>query len=219
MNITYKSLLPLVACAALAGASPAMAQSSGSRTKAPTQTAAPAATTTATGAPKTLVLYDLPSGTPWDKLGFAYGIMLRNLLGHFDAQVDMMPVQQYTAGKLGGYSATFYLGAAYDHQIPAAFLADAVAAPKPVVWFKYNLWQLAWNPTYNFQAATGINLVGLRGLNAVPTPSSPNPGFFDTVKYKNLDFVKYYSYDSVRNIVNADPDIGHVSVDATKATV
>ena len=69
------------------------------------------------------MLYDAPSGTPWDKLGFAYAIMLRNLLGHFDAQVDLMPVQQYTAGKVNGYDATFYLGAYYDHQLPAAFLS------------------------------------------------------------------------------------------------
>ena len=61
-----------------------------------------------------LALYDAPSGTPWDKLGFAYSIMLRNLLGHFDAQVELKPVQQYTAGSLANYSATFYLGAAYD---------------------------------------------------------------------------------------------------------
>src|SRR5205085_7714281 len=75
------------------------------------------------GAPRALVLYDAPTGTPWDKLGFSYAIMLRNLLGHFDAQVDMMPVQQYTAGRLNGYNATFYLGATYDHPIPPAFLA------------------------------------------------------------------------------------------------
>jgi hypothetical protein len=171
-------------------------------------------------APKTLVLYDAPSGTPWDKLGFAYAIMLRNLLGHFDAQVDLVPVQQYTAGRLLDYTATFYLGSAYDHQIPAAFLADAAVAAKPVVWFKYNLWQLAGNAAYNFTPSTGIQSLGLRGLNAVPTAANTNPGFFDTVKYKNLDFVKYYNYDAVRNLVNADPDIGHVAViDAAKAAV
>jgi uncharacterized protein YdaL len=176
-------------------------------------------TPTATTPPKVLALYDASTGTEWDKMGLAYAIMLRNLLGHFDAQVDMLPVQQYTAGRLNNYSATFYMGALYDHQIPAAFLQDAVSTTKTVVWFKYNLWQLAWNSTYNFTAAKGIAFNGLRGLNAAPSSTNPNPGFFDTVKYKNLDFVKYYQYDATRNAVNADPDMGWVGIaDPAKAT-
>jgi uncharacterized protein YdaL len=168
--------------------------------------------------PKVLALYDLPSGTSWDKLGFAYTIMLRNLLGHFDAQVDMVPVQQYTAGRMEGYTATFYMGAAYDHQLPAAFLSDANTTSKTLVWFKYNLWQLAWNRTaYNFEASKGIQFWGLKGMNAQPSSANPNPGFFDTVKYKGLDFVKYYQYDAARNVMDADPDIGWVNLDPAKA--
>jgi uncharacterized protein YdaL len=180
----------------------------------------PAQATPPATPPKVLALYDAPSGTPWDKLGFAYAIMLRNLLGHFDAQVEMLPVQQYTPGKVEGYTATFYLGSAYDHPIPAAFLADATATTKTVVWFKYNLWQLAWDPAYGFTGAKGIQFNGLRGLDAAPSASNPEPGFFSTVKYKELDFVKYYSFDSVRGVVNSDPDIGHVAVaDPVKAQV
>jgi len=53
-------------------------------------------------APKVLALYDAPVGTPWDKLGFAYTIMLRNLLGHFDTTaIDMRPVEGYATGTLG----------------------------------------------------------------------------------------------------------------------
>jgi uncharacterized protein YdaL len=196
MKIFHRIILALVACLGFAAGAQA-------------QTVA---------APKVLALYDQPSGTEWDKLGFAYAIMLRNLLGHFDAQVDLVPVQQYTPGAVNNYTATFYLGAAYDHQLPAAFLSDAVSTTKTVVWFKYNLWQLAWNPTYNFTATKGINLAGLHGLSAQPTPSNPKPPFFDTVKYKGLDFVKYYQYDAAKNVVTADPDIGWVTIaDATKA--
>lgn len=203
MKTFYRYLLPLLAaCAMFIGGKPVSAQ-----------------TTVPTTPPKVLALYDAPSGTPWDKLGFAYAIMLRNLLGHFDAQVDMVPVQQYTAGSLNNYTATFYLGAAYDHQIPAAFLSDASTTTKTVVWFKYNIWQLAWNSAYNFTAAKGIQFNGLRGLNEAPSSTNPKPGFFETVKYKNLDFNKYYEYDSTRNVVNSDPDIGWVAIaDAAKAT-
>jgi len=176
--------------------------------------------TTASAAPKVLALYDAPVGSAYDKLGYAYTIMLRNLLGHFDAQVDMLPVSQYTAGKVNGYDATFYLGAFYDNPLPAAFLSDAATTTKTMVWFKYNLWQLSGNAAYNFTANKGIQFNGLRGMNAVPSAADANPGFFDTVKYKNLDFVKYYSYDSGKNVINADPDIGVAAVaDATKASV
>ncbi|MEJ8839655.1 DUF2334 domain-containing protein [Ramlibacter sp. AN1133] len=209
MKYLRRFFLGLVACAALAGmlglvgAPAAQAQT----------------TTTTTPPPKALVLYDLTSGTPWDKLGFAYAIMLRNLLGHFQAQVDVVPVQQYTAGSVENYTATFYMGSAYDNPLPAAFLADAASTAKTVVWFKYNIWQLAWDPAYNFTAKTGIQYVDLLGMNAQPTSANPNPGFYDTVKYKGLDFVKFYQYDAGRNVINADPDIGHIAIaDATKAT-
>ncbi|MBC5783126.1 DUF2334 domain-containing protein [Ramlibacter sp. USB13] len=180
-----------------------------------TTTPPPASTTTP---PKVLVLYDAPSGTPWDKLPQAYAIMLRNLLGHFDAAVDMVPVQQYAAGAVENYTATFYLGGIYDNQLPAAFLGDAATTTKTLVWFKYNIWQLAWNSTYNFTANRGIQYNGLKGMNAAPSSGKPNPGFFDTVKYKGLDFVKYYQYDAARNQINGDPDMGWaVIADATKA--
>jgi uncharacterized protein YdaL len=87
-----------------------------------------------------------------------------------------------------------------------------------VVWFKYNIWQLAWDPAYNFTLNKGIELRGLAGLNAEPTSSNPKPGFYEEVRYKGLSFNKYYQYDSVRNVVNADPDIGWVRIaDTTKA--
>jgi uncharacterized protein YdaL len=170
-------------------------------------------------APKVLVLYDQPSGTEYDKLTFAYAIMMRNLLGHFDASVDMVPVQQYITGAVNNYSATFYLGGIYDNPVPAAFLGDAATTTKPLVWIKDNIWQLAWG-NYNFTASKGIQFNTLVGMNAAPSSNNPNPGFYDTVQYKGLDFVKYYQYDSARNVINADPDIGSVTVtDATKATV
>lgn len=168
--------------------------------------------------PKTLVLYDAPPGTEFEKLGMGYAIMLRNLLGHFDAQVDLVPVQNYTAGKVNSYDATFYLGAYYGNSLPAAFLSDAATTQKTFVWFKYNIWDLAWDASYNFQATRGFGFSGLRGMNAVPNSGNPTPGFFDTVSYKNKPFVKYYAFDSATGTVNADPDIGVTAItDPAKA--
>jgi uncharacterized protein YdaL len=168
--------------------------------------------------PKTLVLYDAPPGTEFEKLGMSYAIMLRNLLGHFSADVQMMPVQQYVAGAVNNYDATFYLGAYYDNAPPAAFLADAATTQKTLVWFKYNLWHAAWDAQYNFTANRGFAFSGLRGMNTAPTASNPNPGFFDTVTYKAKSFVKYYTFDAAKMTINADPDVGMTSItDPAKA--
>jgi uncharacterized protein YdaL len=166
------------------------------------------------------VLYDAPSGGEYEKLGLSYAIMLRNLLGHFDAQVDLLPVHQYTQGQVDAHQATFYLGAAYDTRLPAAFLADAAATSKTLVWFKYNLWQLADNAAYRFAETRGLSFSDLRGMNAVPTAAAPSPGFFDTVRYKNKDFVKYYAYDAASKTINADPEIGVTAItDPAKASM
>src|SRR3569623_106705 len=173
-----------------------------------------------TKGPKVLMLSDRAYGTAYEKIGLAYAIMLRNLLGHFNASINYEPVSNYSAGLMNSYDATFYIGAVYDHPLPEAFLADAAVTTKLLVWFKYNLWQLAWNPAYNFQANRGFGFSSLRGLNATPSKSNPSPGFFDTVTYKGLDYVKYYAYDAARNVVNADPDVGVTAVtDPARASV
>ena len=165
-----------------------------------------------------LVLYDYRPNDSFGKLGKAYAIMLRNLLGHFNVTVDLLPIQNYTAGAIGTHDATFYLGSYFDNPVPAAFLSDVATAQKTVVWFKYNIWQLAWNSTYNFTANYGMTFDGLRGLNATPTAGAPTPGFFDTILYGGKSMAKYYSYDSATNTVAADPEVGQTSiVDATRA--
>ncbi|MDB5742401.1 MAG: papd-like protein [Polaromonas sp.] len=169
--------------------------------------------------PKTLIVYDGPPNSEYTKLGMAYSIMLKNLIGHFDSNAELLPVHSYVAGKMQNYDATFYLGAFYDNPLPAAFLSDVATTQKTVVWFKYNLWQLAWNPAYGFVNKFGFDFASLRGLNASPSAANPAPGFFDTIGYKGKSFVKYYTFDGATGSVNADPDIGVTSVvDPVKAT-
>ncbi|WP_175943712.1 DUF2334 domain-containing protein [Burkholderia pyrrocinia] len=166
----------------------------------------------------TLVLYDNPANDPYSKLGLMYSIMLRNLLGHFNATVDLVPIQNYTSGMVANHDVTFYIGDYYNNPIPTAFMSDVMTATKTVVWFKYNLWQLAWNTAFTFNQTFGFSFLGIAGLNAAPSSSNPNPGFYDTVTYKNLPMVKYYAYNASTGAINADPDVGLTQiVDATKA--
>ena len=161
---------------------------------------------------KTLILYDAPAATEFEKLGFGYAIMLKNLISHFNSDAELMPVDKYVAGKINGYDATFYLGAYYNNPVPATLIADMAVTQKTVVWFKYNLWQFAWDPQYNFAQKFGFSFSSLRGMNTLPTAGNPAPGFFDTVTYKQLPFVKYYAYDAGANQINADPDIGLTTI-------
>jgi uncharacterized protein YdaL len=172
-----------------------------------------------TTAPRALILYDAPPGLD-NKYGFATSIMLRNLLGHFNTtQIAMQPVENYTAGAIGNYDVVFYLGTTYDNAVSPAFLADVdsnlkKSAPKTVVWFKYNLWKLAWDPAYTFTQSTGITFNGLHGFSSPPSASNPKPGFYDTVLYKGESMVKYYAYDAATGSIAADPDVGATSVAA-----
>ncbi len=168
---------------------------------------------------RALIVYDQAEGSPYAKLGKAYAIMIRNLLGHWNAQVTLQPVSQYRAGQVDQYNATFYLGSHFDLEIPQTFLNDVYATSRTVVWFKYNLWQFAWNPDFaDFQTRFGFNFDSLRGLNATPSPENPAPGFFDTVTYKSRPLKKHYSYDAGTGVVNADPDIGVATItDPSKA--
>ena len=168
---------------------------------------------------RSLILYDSTPG-PYSKLGHAYAIMLRNLLGHFKTQVDFLPVENYVSGTVTPYQFIFYLGSLFDNPIPSAFLADVAQNPlKTVVWFKYNLWQFTGHlGAANFASQYGFNFVTLRNLDGAPSAATPNPGFFDTVLYKNKEFVKYYSYDAPTGAISADPDVGIAQiVDAIKA--
>jgi uncharacterized protein YdaL len=170
--------------------------------------------------PKVLVLYDRPLGTSQEKLAFSYAVMLGNLLGHFDAQVTLLPTASYTAGMIESRDATFYMGATHESPLPEAFLEDVARTGKPFVWFKYNIWKLAANRAWGLRENRGIEVHGLRSFNSKPSPQNPAPGFFDTVTYKGLPFVKFYRYDPKTDVLLADPDVGHVSiVDPSKAKV
>jgi uncharacterized protein YdaL len=160
--------------------------------------------------PRALVLYDQPMGQPYQNLGKAYSIMLTNLLGHWQAQVETMPTHRYQAGAVERYDVVFYLGAWFDHPLPASLLADLASTRQTVVWFKYNLWQLARLPGFDSAARMGWRLTANRGLEG--NPGAATPDFFDTVHYRGETLRKYYAWSAASGSVYADPDIGLVEI-------
>lgn len=168
--------------------------------------------------PSVLVLYDAPTGQAYEKLGRAYAIMLANLLGRWDAKIVLQPVQGYQAGMVESHQATFYLGSHYDNPLPDALLRDATQTSRTIVWFRYNLWQLARLPNFDFATRFGFRWLGLRGLQGDPAAATPD--FFDTVQYRGQALRKYYAFDAVGQRVFADPDIGLTeAVDPARAQV
>lgn len=103
------------------------------------------ATRTGTAAPgggsaSTLVLYDTTGPFGW--LGELYAMSMANLVSRHGSWTAA-PVATYTAGMLDAYTATIYIGSTYDEPLPTAFLDDAYATTRPVIWIYDNIWSLA----------------------------------------------------------------------------
>jgi uncharacterized protein YdaL len=95
-----------------------------------------------------LILYDSGTNTANAQYGWIGNIhakFLANLLGHFDLNYTIEPVENYQAGQIASAPATFYLGLIYDNPLPAAFTNDVTTTTNPVCWIKYNLWQVSGN--------------------------------------------------------------------------
>lgn len=166
--------------------------------------------------PRALVLHDQPIGKPFQNLGKAYAIMLANLLGHWDAQIDVVATHDYQQGATERYDATFYIGAWFDHPLPQHLLEDLYRTERTVVWFKYNFWQMARVQGFDSEARWGFRMVGNRSLEG--SPAAALPDFFDTVHYQGQALRKYYAWSSATGQIFADPDVGLVEItDADRA--
>lgn len=91
---------------------------------------------------KALILVDDPPST---SLSPSSQHTLANLLGHFDLPYEIRQVDAYARGDMDRYRVTFYLGSAWDRELPAAFLDDAMVTDSRVVWMNFNLWRLGWS--------------------------------------------------------------------------
>jgi uncharacterized protein YdaL len=136
---------------------------------------------------KVLVLYDSAGTFGW--IGKADALLLENLLGHFEVEIDTKPISKYQDNELSTYRTVFYLGTSYFDTIPAAgytdFFQDTAEYDVPVVWLNYNLRHLqdAWDQNQwngmGFEEATGFAFKRIE--TNVP---------YNRVKYKNTELFK-----------------------------
>jgi len=136
---------------------------------------------------RVLILYDSSGEYGW--IGAIHARMLANLLGHFPVSYRASRVEAYRKGDINRYSVTFYLGSTYDNPLPPSFAEDVMTSTKPICWFKYNLWQLAWTDA-RFPTKFGFTFNWLDWTG------------YDTIYYQGETFTKY----------QADPELGLVWV-------
>ena len=139
-----------------------------------------------------LILYD--SSSPYGWLGELHALQIANLLGHFPVESTIEPVESYLAGEVEDHAVTFYIGDVYDNPLPGAFLSDVMTTERTICWFKYNLWQIAWDEDYywdpDFTFRYGFQFVGM------------DPFGFPEILYKGESLVKDLS----------DPDLGTTEI-------
>ena len=153
------------------------------------------------GADAALVLYD--SQGEWGWLGDLYSQQLANLLGHFPLDVVILPVESYTPGELDQYAVTFYLGSVYGNPLPPGFLDDVLNSVTPVCWFKYNIWQLAWDE-WGWHNPAFVDQYGFRFLKLDAVD-------WDTVLYRDLFFTKDVADAELGLVQVADPDLAEAA--------
>lgn len=136
------------------------------------------------------IFYD---GSKRPEKQFGYGrrmaLYLQNLLGHFvHIQQVTSPIERYQKGDLNHCPYNFYLGAQFDNQLPADFLADVQSSPSSLVWLGYNVWQM--NPEV-FKERFGLTYDGIAEPDKNNVDPDGIPGFFRNHEYLGETFKKY----------------------------
>ena len=88
---------------------------------------------------RVLVLYD--TAGRYASYGRQAGILAANFVSHF-ARPVRRPVNTYRRGEIAHYRAVIYVGTSYGQRLPRAFLSDARAGKRPVLWLGGNARQL-----------------------------------------------------------------------------
>ena len=108
-----------------------------------------------------LLLHDAgPSPSPAEEQAIAWTC---DLLGHFGADVSVVPVDRYAPGAVGKHDATVFLGLRPGAHLPEPLLADCEQAEQPICWIGANIEQLmarAPENRYGFVTRPDVSLAG-----------------------------------------------------------
>lgn len=144
--------------------------------------------------------------------GELHAIMLENLLGHFrEAAPSLSPAPGYKKGALGRCDRAAYIGSFFDAPLPADFLKDVAAYPRPFLWINYNLKALQdAQGEAAFVQARGFLFRRMRGFDPA-RPEGGIPGFFRDFDYKGERFVKQAAVRPQDGVLIAAPEIAVLS--------
>jgi uncharacterized protein YdaL len=129
-----------------------------------------------------LVLYDKNGG-------LNDAIQVGELLRHFNTNISLRPLEEYTAGTIKKYDAVFYVGVVSNAAIPAEFLKDLRYGLTTVCWLGFNIETLLSNE--ELSNILGMEFIGLKEKH------------YNTVLYKNCELAKN---DPWINVVSAFDD-------------
>ena len=139
--------------------------------------------------------------------GRLHAIMLENLIGHFrEASVRRVEVGSYRAGGLETCDRAAYVGSDFGTALPAAFLRDAAAYRRPLLWLNYGIWQLqsAMGPKA-FEKKTGFTFIDNRLADGAEPGKIPD--FFRYFDYKGARFTKVAALRKSDGAFIAAPEI------------
>ena len=111
-----------------------------------------------------VVFFDDDPTDQWN-YGKLYALMVRNLLGHFDTEITLVDVADYTAGLLGDFQAGIYIGNIYDYPLSEDFLRDVFNSEDPFLWINANIWQLFDSEEWDAAERFGFEYVESEVIN------------------------------------------------------
>jgi len=126
-----------------------------------------------------LVLYDKDGG-------LNDAIQAGELLRHFNTNISLQPLEEYTSGTIEKYDAVFYVGVVSNATIPAGFLKDLSYGLTTVCWLGFNIEALLGDE--ELSNVLGMEFIGVKEKH------------YNTVLYKNRKLVRK---DPWINVVNA----------------
>ena len=85
-----------------------------------------------------LIVYDEPSAVYHDR-DTVDALSLRQLLGHFNARIELVSTGEYAKGSAAKFSRVFYFGSKHGQRLPTYLLDDISRGDTPVWWIDGNL--------------------------------------------------------------------------------